>query len=125
MTGTKVYHDSTMHGHKPVEMIIQRTPEHLLGYRLDMPRPFEGVPKKDAKQWNTPEGEPYNLTGTLEQQWEVWNRTAELTVARKEDKQHLKYFGRGMEPELVKNKVAARQDGSGCAVTKEIDEIFT
>ena len=88
-----------------------------------MPKPFEGVPRKDAKQWNTPAGEAYNLTGTLEQQWEDWNRAAELTVAKREDKQHLCYFGRGMEPNLVKNTVAAKQDSDGCAINKEIDEM--
>ena len=44
-------------------------------------------------------------------------------MAKREDKQHLGYFGRGMEPNLVKNTVAARQDSYGCAINKEIDEM--
>ena len=46
MVGTKVYHDTTLHGHRPVEMVIMRTPDECLGYKLQAPHPFEGVPKR-------------------------------------------------------------------------------
>ena len=123
MVGTKVYHDSTLHGHKPVEMIIMRTPDDMLGKKLFTPHPFDGILKKQAKQNPPEEGTYYELNGTLEDQWEVWNRTSEVTLANKEGKHEQKYFGRGMEPRMVPNTVSAPRDSKGFAVTADIDKL--
>ena len=46
-----------------------------------------------------------------------------MTLANKEGKHDLKYFGRGMEPRMVQNTVSAPRDSEGFAVTADIDKL--
>ena len=54
---------------------------------------------------------------------ENWNRTSEVTLANKEGKHDLKFFGRGMEPRMVPNTVSAPRDSEGFAVSAEIGRL--
>jgi len=113
MVSTKVFHETATQGHKPVQMVIQRTSDKLLGVRLQKARAFEGVQKKEATEWEVPEGQPYQLTGSLEDQWTMWNRASENTLSRREDKHDEEYFGRGLEPDMVPDTVSAPRDVQG------------
>ena len=75
--------------------------------------------KKEAKDFEFPEGDFKTKSGNLNDNWNRWNEESELYLCHKENKRETTYKGRGKQVVYVKNTIAPPQDNTeGFAITE-------
>eukprot|EP00972_Heterocapsa_arctica_P037715 5551037-Heterocapsa_arctica.AAC.1 len=74
---TKVEGDTPIYSHYPFKLRIGGNLSKDVGQRIKRPMAFQGLPRKEARTREVPEGDFISKEGTLHEDWKSWNESSE------------------------------------------------